>query len=155
VSREWKPGDLIGTPLERIIPRLVVEDRGHSSRCWIATYTTDRGGYVALRYAGRMQKLHRLTYEALVGPIPSGFQIDHLCRQRACCNPAHLDPVTPRANTLRGFGVTSANARKTHCVHGHPYTPENTSMRPDGSRKCITCRRYHRMAHYYRSQVSA
>jgi len=155
MSREWKPGDLRSTALSRTVERIAVADRGHATPCWIPNYTTDKGGYVSLRADGRMQKMHRLTYEALVGPIPEGRQLDHLCRVRSCCNPAHLDPVSPRVNTLRGFGVTSANARKTHCIHGHEYTPENTAMRPDGSRKCIECRRRHRMAHYYRSRESA
>jgi hypothetical protein len=155
MGREWKPGDLLATDLRRIVARLAVEDRGYVTPCWITDYSIDRGGYRSLRSGGRMQKLHRLTYEALIGPVPAGLHVDHLCRVRECCNPAHLEAVTPRENTLRGLTITAINAAKTHCDSGHEFTPENTAYRANGTRKCITCRRAHRMAHYYRNRVSA
>jgi hypothetical protein len=85
---------------------------------------------------------HRFAYEMIVGPIPDGLHIDHLCRNRACVNPAHMEPVTQRENTLRGIAVSATNARKTHCSAGHEFTSENTRTRSDnGGRRCRTCAR--------------
>jgi hypothetical protein len=85
--------------------------------------------------------VHRLVYAQVFGPIPDGLQLDHLCRVKNCINPAHLEPVTGRVNTLRGIGPTAINARKTHCLRGHPFDQANTKIRTDGHRKCRTCRR--------------
>jgi hypothetical protein len=88
---------------------------------------------------GKVQvRAHRYAYEVLVGPIPSGLQIDHLCRNRACCNPDHLEPVTGAVNNLRGEGIAARNARKTHCLNGHEFTSENT-YRVKGGRACKPC----------------
>ena len=152
---DFKPGDLLSTSLARIVSHIRVENRGFATPCWITDYYHDPGGYVGLRSGGRMQKLHRLTFEALVEAIPSGKHIDHLCRVRGCCNPGHLEPVSPAENTLRGLTVTAANAAKTHCDHGHEFTPSNTYIRSDGSRRCRTCQRRVRLANYYKKRVLA
>lgn len=76
-------------------------------------------GYGSTYFARRNWRVHRLTYFLLIGEIPEGKELDHLCRVRHCVNPAHLEPVTQVENTLRGVGVTAVNARKTSCVHGH------------------------------------
>lgn len=81
---------------------------------------------------------HREAYERANGPIPPGLTIDHLCRNRSCVNPEHLEAVTSRENTLRGFGVTAQNARKSHCVKGHPFNETNTYHQA-GRRQCRAC----------------
>jgi len=83
---------------------------------------------------------HRAAYLLLVGPIPAGLTLDHLCRNRGCVNPSHLEPVTAGENVLRGIGPTAANARRTHCIHGHPFSGGNLYMHPSGQRMCRTCR---------------
>jgi hypothetical protein len=88
-----------------------------------------------------MLRAHRVIWEMTHGPIPSGLEVDHLCRNRACVNPRHMALVPHRENTLRGMAPTAINARKTHCPAGHPYDGENTYMAPDGWRQCMTCRR--------------
>jgi hypothetical protein len=96
---------------------------------------------------------HRLAYELLIGPIPEGMVIDHLCRNRWCVNPDHMEPVTSGENVLRGEGPSAKAARKQECDHGHPFTPENTKFltRADGRkyRRCRTCARI-RQARYMR-----
>lgn len=127
--------------------------------CWLYTGALDRDGYGGLiGVSGHPRTVpHRAVYQHLVGPIPDGMQLDHLCHDpasctggtacphRRCVNPAHLKPSTSKENTLRGAGITAINARKTHCIQGHAFTPENTRVqtRADGRtwRKCIECNR--------------
>jgi hypothetical protein len=84
---------------------------------------------------------YRVAYEYLVGRVPDGLVLDHLCRNPPCCNPRHLEPVTPRENVMRGNpSPITLNAAKTACSRGHAFTPENTYV-SRGGRYCRTCRR--------------
>lgn len=111
-----------------------------TGECWLWTGRGDAGGYGRVHYDGRDGYAHRLAYELLVGAIPDGLVIDHLCRVRNCVNPAHLEVVTQRENILRSDGAGAVNARKTHCKRGHEFTPENTIRIAQG-RNCRTCLR--------------
>lgn len=86
--------------------------------------------------------VHTWMWEFLVGPVPDGLVLDHLCRVTHCCNPAHLEPVPVGMNTLRGDGPTAVNARKTHCKRGHALAGQNLIVRPGKSgpqRQCREC----------------
>ena len=91
------------------------------------------------RWNGKLA--HRLTYEATHGPIPSGLTLDHLCRNRRCVNPDHLEPVTNRENILRGTSPSALHAVQTACVNGHPFDAANTRTNANGSRSCRACNR--------------
>lgn len=127
---------------DRVLSRVEILDLGHCTPCWISNRAAQPNGYTKIGVLGRTWLTHRFAYEAFVGPIPDGMQLDHLCRQRACVNPEHLEPVTCRENLLRGETVTAREAQQTHCHLGHEFTPENTYVRADRptSRGCRVCR---------------
>jgi len=106
-------------------------------------------GYGKVNIDGKAKLAHRVVYEALVGPIPEGLQLDHLCRNRACVNPAHLEPVTQRVNILRGTGTAAVHAAKTHCINGHPFDEANTYLYQGNKRMCRRCRCDREMVRYH------
>jgi hypothetical protein len=116
----------------------------HLGPCWIWTGTPALTGYGTFSFDRRKFYTHRIAYGLVVGPIPEGLQIDHLCRVRLCCNPAHLEPVTQAENIRRGEGGIHQRAR-THCPSGHPYDEENTYILPSrpNARYCRACQRQH------------
>jgi hypothetical protein len=119
-----------------------VDKSGGPDACWLWLAHKGNKGYGSFAVNGREPRAHRWAYERFVGPIPEGLLLDHLCRTPACVNPAHLEPVTNLENLRRGKSVrTMLNAQKTECLHGHPYTAENTYVGPrKPNRECRTCR---------------
>lgn len=130
-----------------------------SGDCWLWMGGLNTGGYGRFTLDGRRQRAHRVAYALLVAPVPSGLELDHLCRVRHCVNPDHLEPVTRRENLLRGAGPAQAGyrqKRKTHCPQGHPYDESNTfvwAARPS-ERSCIECNRV-RAREYQRKKRGA
>ncbi len=127
----------------RLPVRFWAKVQSQSSDCWEWTAYRNRGGYGVFGIDGRRGNTalaHRLAYETLVESIPSGLECDHLCRNRACVNPAHIEAVTRRTNVMRGVGLAALNAVKTHCPKGHEYSDANT-IRRRGKRWCRRCHR--------------
>jgi len=116
-----------------------------NSGCWIWTAASCPKGYGRISIDRSPRMVHRVAYTALVGAIPDGLHLDHLCRTPSCCNPVHLEPVTNAVNTARGLAGIN-NLTKTHCPSGHPYSTENTRMIHNAlgraSRICKRCRRW-------------
>lgn len=129
---------------ERIESRRVVDT---ITGCWNWPTLDKITGYGRMRigsvsdFSRRVGYAHIISYETHVGAVPDGTELDHLCRNRACCNPKHLEPVTHRENSLRGATIPAKNFAKTHCDRGHEFTPENTYVFPNGrKRNCRACR---------------
>lgn len=134
-------------------------DRRGPDECWLwkAHKALGYGGFGRGRAGEGWDLAHRVAYELLVGPIPIGLHLDHFRlnpgpRQapcsRACVNPAHVEPVTPGENVLRGNGFSARHARQTACVHGHPFDEKNTRRNCKGSRVCRTCENASKARYY-------
>lgn len=121
-------------PLERFKAK-VRKTRG----CWKWLGRKNWGGYGLFYLDGKQKLAHRVSYEFARDIIPKGLQVDHLCRNRGCVNPSHMELVTPRENTLRGNGIAAQHARKTHCIRGHEFTKENTLYAQKRYRVCKEC----------------
>ena len=135
--------------LDRVYAKISPEP---NSGCWLWTGAISDTGYAnaSLVINGKRvtKNIHRLLYQLERGPIASGLQIDHLCRNRGCVNPDHLDLVTPRENTMRGAGPKLAaeyQRAKTHCPQGHEYSEGNLYIykgrKGNDCRGCCECRR--------------
>ena len=108
-----------------------------TNNCWNWTACLDKNGYGNFWYNKRVFS-HRFSYELFKGDIPQGLEIDHLCRNRSCCNPDHLEAVTTQVNTKRGLTgkINHFNKNKTHCPQGHEYSGVNNK----GRKICQICR---------------
>lgn len=119
--------------MDRLTKHLRITDVG----CWEWTGPLNGSGYGRF---GSNTLSHRVAYELLVGPIPKGLVIDHLCRNTVCFRPDHLEAVTNAVNIARGYGASALNSRKTHCASGHEFDERNT-YRWKGTRSCRICNR--------------
>lgn len=112
--------------------------------CWLWQGATSHG-YGVMWNGERVIRAHRFAYVSMVGAVPDGLVLDHLCRDRRCVRPDHLEPVTLKENLRRGVGADVTRQRhqsQTHCKYGHEFTPENTYVRPGTiHRVCLICRR--------------
>lgn len=110
--------------------------------CWAIDIKPAKNGYCQVRVSGERGPVHRFVYEYFVGAVPEGNDLDHLCRNRSCCNFEHLESVSRQVNLLRGKTVTARNAAATHCPQGHPYSGDNLYLwTKKGHRFCKVCQR--------------
>lgn len=135
---------------------LVVEQRfwakvDKSGDCWL-WMAGKRNGYGRFWVNGKILSAHRLAYELSGEKIPTGMDLDHLCRTTDCVRPAHLEPVTHRENIHRGVSPVAIHARTTHCPAGHEYSAENTYQYPN-HRMCKTCTKA-RVAGYRKARIA-
>lgn len=143
-SQWYRTGDPLGTT------RKTVEENFHTkyqknseTGCWDWTGMLQTGGYGVLSAgkAGKRVYAHRFSHEIYKGPIPEGYDIDHLCRNRKCVNPDHLEAVTRFENLYRGDTIVSKKMKRTECPKGHPLTPDNLYIRKrKNGRKKTLCR---------------
>lgn len=108
--------------------------------CWIWMGALYPKGYSSIWKNPRSYLGHRIMYEEKYGKIPDGLELDHLCRNRCCVNPDHLEAVTHKINLLRGEGFSAKQARQTHCMRGHELSGANLRIN-GGNRMCVFCRK--------------
>lgn len=136
---------------ERLVSRIT-----ENNECWEWVSPITKNGYGVLSVENKVQLAHRVSYEAYKGTIPKGLQIDHLCRNRCCINPEHLEAVTAKENTKRGDSGKARGAQmraKTHCPKGHEYNEQNTSVYVQrGKYKTRRCKKCHALAEKERRQ---
>src|SRR5579872_16426 len=125
------------------------------SGCWLWSGCILKNGYGQFWLNDKNWKAHRVSYLLFKGRLIEGLVIDHLCRNRACVNPDHLELVTHRTNLLRGETLNAKELNQTHCKRGHPFDDGNTYVDPSGSRSCRTCLRAKYKAYRQRKKVNA
>lgn len=129
--------------------------------CWNWTAAKHKKtGYGFFTFTNRPELVHRIAYRLCKGDIPGRLTVDHLCRNRLCVNPDHLDLCTRGENTMRGNTITAANLQKTHCSKGHPYSGENLLIKDGKHRRCRRChadwnRNYMRAKYKRKSDAAA
>lgn len=130
-------------PRERFWPKVIQRDDG----CMVWTGSRNSSGYGTFNAGNQVTVMaHRWAYQDSRGEIAAGLDLDHLCRNRLCVNPEHLEAVSTRENIMRGVTLPSTNARKTHCPFGHEYDEGNTYEPPSGGRHCRKCIRRRSLA---------
>jgi len=122
---------------------------------WVAGKVSDGYGTFHVAPGQGMGSAHIVSWEMARGPVPEGLEIDHLCRNRSCVNPDHMEAVTHRVNSLRSDNPMARWARRTHCGKGHPLSGDNLMLRSDGGRRCRTCKRASGRAHMRNKRASA
>lgn len=133
------------------MPRTLLEQQNHIleqlkvvitsyGECWEWQGYKNADGYGKFQYCQKDYSVHNFMWECVYGPVPEGLELDHLCRNRACGNPIHLEAVTHLENIRRGIYNNHHNSAKTHCPKGHEYSKENTYIAPNGFRQCRECR---------------
>lgn len=133
--RARRAGGPAKTAAEHRFWRFITVDDGQGG-CWVWSGAVRGYGYGSFWNGEKNVRAHRFAYEAFVGPVPADLELDHLCRNRACVNPTHLEPVTGAENTRRAC----SKFHETHCSHGHELTPENTRLERGGTyRRCRQC----------------
>lgn len=108
--------------------------------CWVWTAYTEPRGYGRFGIGRKVVRAYRYSYQVYRGPIPEGLEPDHLCQNKPCVNPWHLELVTHKENLRRGPLSTNQNVNKTHCKRGHEFTEKNTRIY-QGKRNCRSCDR--------------
>lgn len=124
-----------GNNLQKIMEKVQVTDN-----CWLWNGFVAPTGYGRVKIHYKFRHAHRVIYELLVEEISEDLVLDHLCRNRQCVNPNHLEPVTVKENIMRGVGLASINAKKTHCKRGHAFDEGNTYTLKN-KRYCRICER--------------
>jgi HNH endonuclease len=140
--------------LEDALDRFIIADNG----CWewVGNINTQYG-YGRFPFNGHNLQAHTAVWELLVGPFPPGLDPDHLCRNRKCVNPSHIEPVTRKVNVLRGMSPNAINSRKTHCPKGHPYSGDNLVINAQyhyngKARVCKECHKLNQLAYTARKR---
>lgn len=139
--REYRHGDVHHTRYPDF-PERFEQRVERTATCWNWTGSMFNHGYGEFWDGKHNRGAHRYGYELWVGPIPDGLQLDHLCKNPRCVNPAHLEPVTAQVNIARSGAISTVNRVKTHCLRGHEYAGDNLAIvASTGERRCRTCGR--------------